>query len=61
MASDQNVALTLMQVLFQDISDLKNEFMAWFQVFFRDDVIEIGQLMGYFEKEAMPRIIDILT
>ena len=30
--------------------------MAWFQVFFLDGVIEIGQLMGYFEKEIIPRI-----
>ena len=30
--------------------------MAWFHVFFLDDVIEIGQLMGYFEKQAIPRI-----
>ena len=29
--------------------------MAWFHVFFLDDVIEIG-LMGYFEKQAIPRI-----
>ena len=53
MASDQNVALMLMQVLIQHISD---EFMAWFHVFFLDDVIEIGQLVGYFEKQAIPRI-----
>ena len=30
--------------------------MAWFYVFFLDNVIEIGQLMGYFEKQAIPRI-----
>ena len=29
--------------------------MAWFHVFFLDDVIEIGQLMGYFEKQAISR------
>ena len=46
LAGDQNVTLTLMQVLIQDISNLENESMAWFQVFFCDDVIEIGQLMG---------------
>ena len=51
MASNQNVALMLMQVLIQHISDMENEFMAWFHVFFLDDVIEIGQLMGYFEKK----------
>ena len=45
-----------MQVLIQDISDMKNEFMAWFQVFLSYDFIEIGQLMVYFEKEAIPRI-----
>ena len=28
--------------------------MAWFHVFFLYDVIEIGQLMGYFEKQAIP-------
>ena len=26
------------------------------KVFFRDDVTEIGQLMGYFKKETIPRI-----
>ena len=57
MAGDQNVALMLlMQVLIQHISDIEDEFMAWFHVFFLDDVIEIGQLMGYFEKQAIPRI-----
>ena len=56
MAGDQNVALMLMQVLIQHISDIENEFMAWFHVFFLDDVIEIGQLHGYFEKQAIPRI-----
>ena len=56
MAGDQKVALMLMQVLIQHISDMKNEFMAWFHVFFVDDVIEIGQLMGYYEKQAIPRI-----
>ena len=56
MAGDQNVALMLMQVLIQHISDMENEFMAWFHVFFLDDVIEIGQLMGYFQKQAIPRI-----
>ena len=56
MAGDQNVALMLMQVLIQHISDMENEFMAWFHVFFLDDIIEIGQLMGYFEKQAIPRI-----
>ena len=30
--------------------------MAWFNVFFFDDVIEIGQLLDYFEKQAIPRI-----
>ena len=30
--------------------------MPWFQVFFLDDVLEIGQLMGYFEKQAIPGI-----
>ena len=38
------------------ISDMENEFMAWFHVFFFDDVIEIGQLGGYFEKQAITRI-----
>ena len=56
MAGDQNVASMLMQVLIQHISDIENEFMAWFHVFFLDNVIEIGQLMGYFEKQAIPRI-----
>ena len=56
MAGDQNVALMLMQVLIQHISDMENEFMSWFRVFFLDDVIEIGRLMGYFEKQARPRI-----
>ena len=56
MAGDQNVVLMLMQVLIQHISDMENEFMAWFHVFFLDDVIEIGQLMGYFEKQAIPGI-----
>ena len=56
MAGDHNVALMLMQALIQHISDMENEFMAWFHVFFLDDVIEIGQLMGYFEKQAIPRI-----
>ena len=56
MAVDQNVALMLMQVLIQHISDMENEFMAWFPEFFLDDVIEVGQLMGYFEKQAIPRI-----
>ena len=45
----------LMQVLIQHISEMENEFMAWFYVFFLDDVIEIGQLIGYFEKQAIPR------
>ena len=53
MAGDQNVALMLIQVLIQHISDMEK---AWFHVFFLDDVIEIGQLMGYFEKQAIPRI-----
>ena len=53
MAGDQNVALMLMQVLIQHISDMENEFMAWFHVFFLDNVIEI---VGYFEKQAIPRI-----
>ena len=56
MAGDQRVTLTLMQVLIQDIPDMENEFISWFQVFFREDVIEIGQIMGYFEKETIPRI-----
>ena len=56
MAGDQNVALMLMQVLIQHISDMENEFMAWFHVFFLNDVIEIGKLVGYFEKQAIPRI-----
>ena len=56
MAGDQNVASMLMQVLIQHISEMENEFMTWFHVFFFDDVIEIGQLMGYFEKQAIPRI-----
>ena len=30
--------------------------MAWFDVFFFDDGIEIGPLGGYFEKQAIPRI-----
>ena len=30
--------------------------MTWFQVFFLDDALEIGQIMGYFEKQAIPRI-----
>ena len=45
-----------MPVLIQHISDMKNEFMAWFHVFFLDDVIEIGQLMSFFEKQTIPRI-----
>ena len=45
-----------MPVLIQHISDMKNEFMAWFHVFFLDDVIEIAQLMSYFEKQTIPRI-----
>ena len=56
MASDQNVTLMLMQVLNQHISDMENEFMAWLHVFFLDVVLEIGQLMGYFKKQAIPRI-----
>ena len=56
MAGDQNVALMLIQVLIQYISDMENEFMPWFHVFFLDDVIEIQQLVGYFEKHAIPRI-----
>ena len=56
MAGDKYVALMLMQVLIQHISDMENEFMAWFHVFFLDNVIEIGKLMGYFEKQAIPRI-----
>ena len=55
MAGNQNVGL-IMQVLIQHISDMVNEFMAWFHVFFLDDAIEIGQLMGYLEKQAIPRI-----
>ena len=35
--------------------DMENEFMVWFHVFILDDVIEIGQLVGYFEKQAIPR------
>ena len=50
MAGDQNVALMFMQVLIEHISGIENEFMTWFHVFFLDNVIEIGQLMGYFEK-----------
>ena len=46
MAGDQNVALMLMQVPIQHISDMENEFMAWFHVFLLDDVIEI--VNGYF-------------
>ena len=42
MAGDQSVTLMLMQVLIQYISDKENEFMAWFQVFFLDNVIELG-------------------
>ena len=58
MAGDQNVAsmLVKMQVLIQHILELENEFIAWFHVFFLDDVIEIGKLIGYFEKQAIPRI-----
>ena len=56
MAGNQNVALMLMQVLVQHISNTKNEFMACFHVFFLDDVIKIGQLVGYFEKQAILRI-----
>ena len=56
MAGDQNVALMFMQVLIQHPWDIKNEFMALFQVYFLDDVIEIEQLMAYFEKQAIPRI-----
>ena len=56
MAGDQNVALLLMQVLIQHISDIENEFMAWYHVSLLDDIIEIGQLVGYFEKQAIPRI-----
>ena len=59
MASDQNVALMLMQVLIQHISDIENEFTAWFHVFFLDDVIEIRQLVGYFEKQVITRYFDI--
>ena len=32
-AGDQNVALMLMQVLIRHISDMENEFVAWFHVF----------------------------
>ena len=46
----------LMQVLIQHISDIEKEFMAWFYVFFLEDVIEIWQLVGYFEKQAIPWI-----
>ena len=35
---------------------MENEFIAWFFVFFLDDIIEIGQLMDYVEKQAIPRI-----
>ena len=42
----------LMQVLIQHISDMEKEFMAWFHVFFLDDVIEIGQLMGLFRETS---------
>ena len=56
MVGDQTVALMLMQVLIQHILNMKNEFMAGFHVFFLDDVIEIGQLTGYFEKQAIHRI-----
>ena len=58
MAGDQNIALMLVQVLIQHISDMENEFVAWLHVyvFFLHDVIEIGQVMGYFEKQAIPRI-----
>ena len=38
------------------ISDMENELTAWFHAFFFDDVIEIGQLGDYFEKQATPRI-----
>ena len=53
MAGDQNVALMLMQVLIQHISDMENELMARFHILFLD---EIGQLMGYFEKQVIPGI-----
>ena len=58
MARDQNVAsmLVKMQVLIQHILEIETEFIAWFHVFFLDDVIEIGKLIGYFEKQAIPRI-----
>ena len=35
--------------------------MAWCQVFFRDDVIEIGLPMGYFEREAIPYSMSRVT
>ena len=56
MASDQNVALMLMQVLIQHFSDMENEFMTWFHVFFLDDVKDNGQLVGYLEKQAIATI-----
>ena len=56
MAGDQNVVFMLMQVLIQHVSGMGNEFMAWFHVFFFDNVIEIVQFVGYFEKQAIPRI-----
>ena len=41
-------------------SDISNECMAWFQVLFLDDIIEVGQVMGYFEKqEALSSISSV--
>ena len=51
-----NSLFHLMLLIQHIISDMENEFMAWFHVFFFDDVIEIRQLVGYFEKQAIPRI-----
>ena len=45
-----------MSMIQHTMSDMENEFTAWFHVFFFDDVIEIGQLGSYFEKQAIPRI-----
>ena len=57
MADDKMLLIyILIQVLTQHISDMENEFMVWFHAFFLNDVIEIGQLMGYLEKQVIPRI-----
>ena len=60
MAGDQNVALMLMQVLIQHISDMENEFMAWFHVFFFDDVIELGSSWVILRNKPYIEQMDVL-